>query len=132
VRITKRVTFEAHHKLPWHKGKCARHHGHSYVLEVTFAGPVQAHPGATTDGMVVDFGDISAFLKPLVADYLDHHSLNDILDNPTAEHLVLWLVGQITARNTTHAFLDAIRLYETADSWVDWRASDADLSLPGE
>lgn len=82
-------TFEAAHRLPHVPPghPCGRMHGHSYTFEVHVRGPIDARTG-----WVVDFGEIMAATKPLVAQ-LDHHCLNDIdgLSNPTVEHLAAWL-----------------------------------------
>lgn len=118
LTITKRFTFEAAHQLPWHKGKCARLHGHSYVLEVSVRGPVVPDDLASPEsGMVMDFDRIKAALKPLIDGKLDHFSLNQIMRNPTAENIVLWLTDQL---RDTFPGLCRLRLYETATSWVEW------------
>ena len=44
-----------------------------------------------SSGMVVDFGDIKAIINEL-----DHHALNLLMDNPTAEHIAEGLWQQIT------------------------------------
>lgn len=81
--MTKTFGFEAAHVLPWHPGKCARMHGHSYRLEVTVSGAVDDR------GVVVEFGDLSAVVQRAVVDRCDHRVLNDLDDNPTAERLAL-------------------------------------------
>ena len=119
LELTKRFRFEAHHRLPWHDGKCARDHGHSYVLEVSVRGQVQADSGHPESGMVMDFARVGAAVKPVIEDVLDHQSLNALVDNPTGERVVEWLVATLTP-----AFpgLCRVRLYETADAWVEWTA----------
>ncbi len=82
MQIRKSFRFEAAHVLPHHPGKCARLHGHSYRFEVAVAGPLQSSGPA--QGMVVDF-----------VDRLDHSSLNDLLPNPTAEHIALWIWDEL-------------------------------------
>lgn len=77
--VTRRFAFEASHKLPWHPGKCANLHGHSYVLDVTVENDL------TPDGIVIDFADLKAAVTKHVLDDYDHRHLNDILPNPTAE-----------------------------------------------
>jgi 6-pyruvoyltetrahydropterin/6-carboxytetrahydropterin synthase len=89
VLIRKHFRFEAAHVLPHHPGKCSRVHGHSYRLEVAVRGTLQTSGPAR--GMVVDFDEISSVVCPLVIDRLDHSSLNDLMDNPTAEHIALWI-----------------------------------------
>src|SRR3546814_20312221 len=87
--IFKTFTIEAAHRLPnvppGHK--CARLHGHSFVVEVHVSG----EPGADS-GWVMDFGDIKAAFRPLY-EQLDHHYLNEVagLENPTSERLAAWI-----------------------------------------
>jgi len=82
--------------LPHHPGKCSRLHGHSYRFEVAIDGPLQSDGPAR--GMVVDFDEISAIVKPAIVERLDHSSLNDVLPNPTAEHIALWIWGELAPR----------------------------------
>jgi 6-pyruvoyltetrahydropterin/6-carboxytetrahydropterin synthase len=87
--IFKTFTIEAAHRLPnvppGHK--CARLHGHSFVVELHVSG----EPGAES-GWVMDFGDIKAAFRPLY-ERLDHHYLNEVegLGNPTSEQLAVWI-----------------------------------------
>ena len=87
--IYKEFRFEAAHRLPRvpPDHKCARLHGHSFVVGIHVAGPVEAE-----SGWVMDFGQISEKFKP-VYDRLDHYYLNDIdgLENPTSEVLAMWI-----------------------------------------
>jgi 6-pyruvoyltetrahydropterin/6-carboxytetrahydropterin synthase len=77
--VTRRFSFEAAHQLPWHTGKCATLHGHSYQLDVTVGG------GLSSNGIVIDFADLKTVVERYVlADY-DHSHLNAFLPNPTAE-----------------------------------------------
>jgi len=118
ISVTKIFRFEAAHRLPNHQGKCCRYHGHTYTLEVEFAGErIKKGPSA---GMIVDFGDIKAMMKPIL-EQLDHRDLNDVLDNPTAENLIVWIVDEIQKVNSTGARLNRLRLYETPDSFAEWR-----------
>lgn len=94
--IAKEFKFEAAHKLPYHDGKCARLHGHSYRGRVFVAASALVEGGPKT-AMVVDFSDIKAVLKPLVDDYLDHRYLNETLgvDHTTAEYLAKWIYDRL-------------------------------------
>jgi 6-pyruvoyltetrahydropterin/6-carboxytetrahydropterin synthase len=64
-------------------------HGHSYRLEVAICGPIQTDGPAR--GMVEDFDVIEALVAERIVDRLDHHNLNDFVENPTAENLLLWI-----------------------------------------
>jgi 6-pyruvoyltetrahydropterin/6-carboxytetrahydropterin synthase len=119
-RISKTYRFEASHQLPWHMGKCARLHGHSYVLEVVVAGVVQPDESGPSSGMVVDFADLDQVVKPLVA-RMDHHHLNQLVLNPTAERLLEWILAQLSRGGVEPT---VVRLWETANCYAEWNAED--------
>jgi 6-pyruvoyltetrahydropterin/6-carboxytetrahydropterin synthase len=102
--LRKTFRFEASHVLPKHPGKCARLHGHSWVLHVFVEGPVNADTG-----FVKDFAEISMWVKPIV-ESLDHRHLGtiefDVRDSwlvenmdpefyPSSENLVNWIGYQL-------------------------------------
>jgi 6-pyruvoyltetrahydropterin/6-carboxytetrahydropterin synthase len=97
VELTKEYRFEAAHRLPRvaPDHKCHRLHGHSFVIEVTVTGEVDE-----ATGWLVDFGDITAVVEPLLKRELDHRTLNDVpgLENPTSEMLCGWLWGRLAPR----------------------------------
>lgn len=113
MKVTQAFSFEAAHYLPnvpdGHK--CKRMHGHSYRVEFTFEGEADEY-----SGFVVDFFAIVERIGPWVAE-LDHQLLNEIagLENPTVENMVLWFVRKDLPKSFCR-----IRIYETADTWVDW------------
>ena len=120
MQIRKLFRFEAAHVLPHHPGKCSRLHGHSYRFEVAVEGPLQETGPA--QGMIVDFDDIAAVVRPHVVERLDHSSLNDVLANPTAEHIALWIWDELAPRL---AGLSEIVVWETATACAVVRAGDA-------
>ncbi len=120
MQIKKQFRFEAAHVLPNHPGKCAQLHGHSYRLDVTLAGPLQETGSAA--GMVVDFDVLAAAVRPLVIDRLDHSSLNDVMPNPTAEHIALWIWSELEAALPQ---LFEITVWETATACATVRGDDA-------
>lgn len=69
VIIEKEFRFEASHVLPKHEGKCARLHGHSWVLRVAVEGPVDPE-----NGFVLDYAKLKACVQPTI-DLLDHAHL---------------------------------------------------------
>jgi 6-pyruvoyltetrahydropterin/6-carboxytetrahydropterin synthase len=119
VQIRKHFRFEAAHVLPYHLGKCARPHGHSYRLEVAVRGPLQSDGPAR--GMIADFDDIRALVHREILDVLDHTSLNDAIENPTAEHIVMWIWKKL---EPLLSGLDELVLWETATSCAVLRKSD--------
>ncbi len=70
--ISVQAHYDAAHLLRDYVGKCARLHGHRYVVEVA----LQA-PEVGSSGMFCDFGDLKAHLREL-ANRLDHQNLNEI------------------------------------------------------
>lgn len=109
MRITQVLTFEAAHWLPGvpKTHKCSRMHGHSYRVELTFEGKVDA-----LSGFVIDYFDIEEMAAPLIKQ-LDHHVLNEVrgLENPTVEYIVRWFMDRIPAQT--------VRVYETPTSWAE-------------
>lgn len=107
--VSKRFAFEAAHSLPHLPvgHQCRNVHGHSYVVEIFCSGPLDER------GFVVDFAEISAAMKPLLA-RLDHQFLNDVLPVPTtAENLGAWIMGQLTPALPSLVRVD---VHETARS----------------
>ncbi|GAA3036212.1 6-carboxytetrahydropterin synthase QueD [Actinokineospora globicatena] len=117
MEIFREFTFEAAHRLPNvpEGHKCARLHGHSYRVVVAVSGPLD--PVA---GWVMDFGDLKAAVKPVIAE-LDHYYLNEIpgLENPTSEVLAEWLWGRLSGALP----LSAITVRETCTSGCTYRGS---------
>src|SRR3954452_11512181 len=88
TRLERIYRFEAAHFLPKVPAghKCARMHGHSYLVEIVIEGEVDPERG-----WVMDFAEIDEHVSPLVR-ALDHQVLNEIdgLANPTSELLAVW------------------------------------------
>jgi 6-pyruvoyltetrahydropterin/6-carboxytetrahydropterin synthase len=120
MKITQAFRFEAAHRLPNvpPAHRCYRMHGHSYRVEATLAGSPDPHTG-----FIVDFFDIQNALAELIAQ-LDHQCLNEIegLENPTAENIAIWLWVRAKPQLPQ---LGTIRIYETADSWVEYEGKNA-------
>lgn len=111
MRLFKEFTFEAAHRLPHvpEGHKCARLHGHSFVVRISVDGEV-----GEQSGWVMDFGDIKAAFKPLY-DRLDHYYLNEIpgLENPTSENLARWIWRELSPSLPQ---LSAVEIRETCTS----------------
>ena len=111
MEIFKEFTFEAAHRLPHvpEGHKCARLHGHSYLVTIY----VKDNVGEKT-GWVMDFGDLKNHFKPIY-DRIDHRYLNDIagLENPTSENLARWIWDKL---KPTLPILSKIQVRETCTS----------------
>ena len=58
--VTRRLEFDAGHRIPDHKSQCKHLHGHRYVLEITLSGEPIDQAGDSSNGMVMDFSEIKA------------------------------------------------------------------------
>jgi 6-pyruvoyltetrahydropterin/6-carboxytetrahydropterin synthase len=96
-------TFEAAHHLPWHQGKCAGLHGHSYKLHVTVEGPLDQN------GVVMDFADVDVAVDAAVKPY-DHRLLNEVIDNPTCERVAADAFARLRAAGLP---VTSVTLWET-------------------
>lgn len=119
--LTKQFRFEAAHQLPNHRGKCARLHGHSYLLEVSVRGLVHPARGGSDDGMVIDLDEIKHVVQTAVISQVDHYNLNEIMTVPsTAENIAHWVWEQLEQTSPTFSeLLWRIRLWETASGYVE-------------
>jgi 6-pyruvoyltetrahydropterin/6-carboxytetrahydropterin synthase len=143
--ITRRLEFDAGHRIPNHTSQCKHLHGHRYALEITLSGEVIATEGQSEQGMVMDFSDVKRIAKEKLVDLWDHAFLvysgdkvvGDFLATlpehktvtldivPTAENLarlafaLLDPAYQDTYGN--HLRLEQVRLYETPNNWADCR-----------
>ncbi|RKX65192.1 MAG: 6-carboxytetrahydropterin synthase QueD [Tenericutes bacterium] len=122
IRICKTFVFDAAHKLPEHKGKCKNLHGHRYKLEIEVRNEVNPNTG-----MVMDFGDLKQIINDTFIKNWDHSYLNESFENPTAEimveHMINWLKN-IFNKEGVYAELTKVRLYETPNSYAEWRKED--------
>ncbi len=96
-------------------------HGHNYVVEVTVEG--DADP---VTGMVFDLRELKEILNREVIEPMDHRFLNREVAPfdrvvPTTENLAMEIWRRLRpAIERDHARLKNVRLYETADLFVDY------------
>ena len=118
MKIFKEFRFEAAHRLPNvpEGHKCARLHGHSFLIRIEVEGPV-----GTDSGWVMDFAKIADAFNPILAQ-LDHYYLNEIpgLENPTSEVLARWIWNKLYPQLTE---LSTIEIRETCTSGCVYNGS---------
>lgn len=131
MRITKRVEFDAGHRVPLHTSKCRNPHGHRYVVEIEIDGTVP------DDGMVLDYGIMKQALMDRVHDRFDHAMILQSSDvsliaflremrwavqvidvAPTAENLAR-IIGEDMAKVMPVA-VTACTVWETPTSSARW------------
>ena len=144
MQITRRLEFDAGHRIPNHNSQCKHLHGHRYAIEITLSGDIITAAGASEEGMVMDFSDVKHIAKERVVDVWDHaflvyrgdKAVLDFLNTlpghktvvmdviPTAENLakVAFELLHDAYRDTfgNHLRLERVRLFETPNNWADY------------
>ena len=109
--LCREFKFDAAHNLIHYHGKCERLHGHTYRLAVTLQGVPD------TEGMIFDFVDLKRAVNDLVLSKLDHAYINDILPQPTAEYISLWIFRTLDEPlKKDNCELYEVRVWETESS----------------
>jgi 6-pyruvoyltetrahydropterin/6-carboxytetrahydropterin synthase len=126
--LEKEFRFEASHQLPEHDGKCSRLHGHSWRGRLVCQGDRLQESGPK-EGMLVDFSEMGALIKPIVEEKLDHWHLNESLGmrSPTSEAIAKWIFDQVKPKLPS---LVAVMIEETCTSkcWYQPEASKKIIS----
>lgn len=139
ITCTRRLTFEAGHRVLGHENKCAHLHGHSYKVEIT------AEANLDALGRVIDFSVLKERIGGWVDRYWDHgfilksddpeyewmthhqprpgtdQKVFGLTDNPTAEVLARFLLLQVCPKVLldTQVTVVAVRVWETENCWAD-------------
>ncbi len=135
IQITRRLEFDAGHRVLGHEGRCKHIHGHRYAAEITIQGP-----GLDSLGRVIDFGVVKSLLGHWIDSHWDHNLLLNSEDplwdepffrnerrpylfegcNPTAENMAreLWQVAiDLLASNLQ---VVRVRIWETPSCYADF------------
>lgn len=136
ITCTRRIEFDAAHRIMKHESKCKMLHGHRYALEATFA-------ARELDdlGRVIDFGVIREVLGAWIDDNLDHNTILSIKDkklgeniaaetgqkiyyiteNPTAENIAKYIFEEICPKLFADKNVQCvgIKLYETPNCYTN-------------
>ncbi|AJP55939.1 6-carboxytetrahydropterin synthase QueD [Pandoraea vervacti] len=143
ITITRKLEFDAGHRIPDHRSQCRNLHGHRYVLEITLAGEVSRESGASDNGMVMDFADVKALANEHLVSVWDHaflvyegdtavrNFLETMPDHktvvfdrvPTVENLAAAAFDKLSHVFDAHYGRDLrlvrLRLYETPNCWSE-------------
>ena len=136
IKCTRRIEFDAGHRIIGHQNKCQFLHGHRYVLEIAIA-------ANKTDklGMVIDFGLIKDVAKKWIDENFDHslilhqddkemgrqienctgQKIYYMQNNPTAENIATHLKNEIFPKLFVgqNFFVASLKLYETPNCFVE-------------
>lgn len=143
LTITRKLEFDAGHRIPDHKSQCRNLHGHRYTLEITLVGDIIRDEGSSDQGMIMDFSDVKALAKQHLVDVWDHaflvyakdekvkdflHSLPGhktvVIDSiPTVENLAQTAFNILKPayhdRYGTGLRLHKLVLHETPNCWAE-------------
>ena len=112
--------FEAAHFIKNYPGKCARLHGHNWVIEAVAQGSQ-----LNELGILIDFKIFKSELNKIL-DELDHQFLNELkmfaTKNPTAENIAKEIFDKLSVSEifTGGTKLTAVRVYESPKSCVTY------------
>jgi 6-pyruvoyltetrahydropterin/6-carboxytetrahydropterin synthase len=109
--IGKEFTFDSAHNLINYNGRCANLHGHTYKLHVISSDKVKKN------GLVLDFGEIKDIVNKKVISVLDHKYLNEIIKQPSAENISIWIWKQLEKDLP----LFEIKLWESPTNFVSYQ-----------
>lgn len=149
--ITRKLEFDAGHRILKHESKCRHLHGHRYVAEITVSSL-----GLDELGRVIDFGVIKEHIGGWIDRHWDHNMIlhpedpllkvydlvcneasilsDQILTerppylmsngNPTAENMAaeLFKVSELLIKDPLS--IERVRLYETPNCWADHSANN--------
>ena len=138
---TRRLEWDAAHRIPRHESKCRAWHGHRYAAEISCSAPE-----LDDRGRVVDFGVIKDRVGTWIDDHWDHTALLQQGDddpavavlaasNEAAGRPVYWMEEAPTAENIaavlagvasdlladTGVTVVAVRVWETPNCSAEWR-----------
>lgn len=87
ITITRKLEFDAGHRIPDHKSQCRNLHGHRYTIEITLVGEVIEEEGSSDNGMLMDFSDVKSLAHQHLVDVWDHAFLVYEKDAPVRDFL---------------------------------------------
>jgi 6-pyruvoyltetrahydropterin/6-carboxytetrahydropterin synthase len=143
LTITRKLEFDAGHRIPDHKSQCRNLHGHRYALHITLTGDVVDQDGQSDNGMIMDFSEVKSLAKTHLVDVWDHAFLvyekdaavKEFLES-LPEHKTVVLQRVPTVENLASIAFDILKkvyqsrygrnlrlckvvLYETPNCWAE-------------
>lgn len=144
VTCTRRLEWDAMHRIPRHESKCAAFHGHRYAAELTCLAPLDDR------GRVIDFGVVKERVGGWIDENWDHTAILQRDDPDPAIQLlaasnaahgrpVYWMDVPPTAEQLaaelariaqglladTGVKLVRLRIWETPNGSAEWTAPSA-------
>lgn len=141
LTVTRKLEFDAGHRIPDHDSICRNLHGHRYAIHLTLTGALVEQQGRSDTGMIMDFSNIKALANEHLVEQWDHaflvyekdtavrqflESLPDhktvVLDRvPTVENLAQIAFDKLRPVFERYSGLRLIKitLYETPNCWAE-------------
>ena len=142
MKIGKVIQWDMGHRVLNHRSICKGLHGHRYKAEICVEGELIDQPGASEEGMVIDFADIKRTAQKLIQEELDHAFMvwdkdEELLEffkhskghkpvivpfTPTAENVAKYIFDTLSPRivdnygNGLH--LSSVKVWETPTSYA--------------
>jgi 6-pyruvoyltetrahydropterin/6-carboxytetrahydropterin synthase len=135
ISCTRKIEFDAAHRVVGHENKCKYLHGHRYIIEVTACAN-----DLDNIGRVIDFGVLKKLLGDWIDTNWDHTTILNITDrnlgdeiakiteqniyylpyNPTAENMAGYLLNEICPKlfKESLIIIRKIKLYETPNCFA--------------
>lgn len=135
ITITKRLEFDAGHRLLKHESKCRNVHGHRYVFDFTIGFGEDGKLDAV--GRIIDFSEVKRVLASWIDTHFDHAMIVQEGDpliawlsceglkhyvvpfSPTAENLVGFMASIARSLIPTCTVLEVV-CHETPTSSATW------------
>ena len=128
--VSAQAHYDAAHFLRNYQGKCAKLHGHRYVVEAAVR--LQT---LDDSGIAFDFADLKGALRGL-ADGLDHENLNELPQfqgvETSAENQARWFFEELkkSLPGPVAEGLLYARIWESPQQWAQYGPVDAPLPPP--
>ena len=82
IKCTRKIEFDAAHRILDHESKCKYMHGHRYVVEATFTAD-----DLDNLGRIVDFGVIKELLGGWIDENFDHNTILSTADKKLGDFI---------------------------------------------
>jgi 6-pyruvoyltetrahydropterin/6-carboxytetrahydropterin synthase len=143
IRVSREFEWDMGHRVTNHKSLCKNPHGHRYKMLVEISGDLNDSVNDSSQGMVLDFGDLKTLINSEIVDKYDHSFMywkDDAVMNafaninedlrfvkvsfvPTAECIVTHIAEKLQklfADQLLGIVLESVILFETPKCKAHW------------
>jgi 6-pyruvoyltetrahydropterin/6-carboxytetrahydropterin synthase len=136
ITCTRKIEFDAAHRIINHEGKCKMLHGHRYVVEITFE-----NNELDKLGRIIDFGEVKNILGKWIDENFDHNlilchedkklgeevskitgqKIYYLQENPTVENIAKHLFKDICPKLFAdyNSKINKIKIFETPNCMTE-------------